>query len=442
MKGNNNAYNEMDMDVSVKGRLLNNCMNYMDNIEKSKENDNIIEHVFETYNYVDNKKNKIEKIVKCAVAVVAVGAVGLLLSFGRKYVETPDDKVMPAKEAESEMPIEDDEAIYGFSQESVDGIFEHKYTLYEEPRYDKNLEHECYDEKGNLKEGYEVKEYSITYADGSKEKKKFVGKDFVYIDSEMVKKNASLAVKEFKSGLDDKMLEKYEDYCQRRINEMSKYDYVYFLQGTSLVRVRLDKKFTTWMNTSQTFSKLEMIESKVVAYLTASDINTNLTVKYIGFDDVNIATGSDYVLVNKDNKEDVFNELHALYFIIALQKDKNTAYYVDKDHILWRIQDVDIYTFSEDGIIPPSISAEYIEQCNYSHKIGVDKNFKAEKIAEGIYIADDENYNDWIEGENENHDKLYAYYIMLPEKKEYIKDDYVIYLESKDYNPLYTRPLY
>lgn len=441
MEGNNNAYNEMDIDVSVKGRLFNNCVNYIENMDKTETTDNVVTNVFETSDYTYGQ-SKLEKFVKCAVAVVSIGALGVILSFGKKYIENPNEKAIPAKKTTRETETQNEEEMYEASlKEGLDCIFEHKFTGGEDPVYKKALETHCYDTRGKLKSGYEEKAFTVTCDDGTKKTKKFVGKDFVYIDSKTVRKNAEAAVELALATLDDDLKKKYRGYCEQKIDEISKYDYVYFLQGESLVRVRLDKLFTIWMNTSQSFSKIDMGESKVMTYVSNGEFRNYAydQIGYTGFDDVNMFSGVSYDLVNKDKTTEEIGRINAISFVVCKQNDKLVAYYVDKKYVLWRIDDVDIYTEINDAKISAPISDEYLDGQNYGPKIGVNKKYKAKKIAEGIYEAEIGYYNNSSDGDNGSLSTLCAYCMELSEKKEFIEDLNIEYYEIDGINPVYSR---
>ena len=395
--GKNRAYDEIDVSEDVKNRFYYNCLNYAEKVEVGLDDENVVSTVFETKQ--KERSSLLDKFIKCAAVACVVGVIGFLGSKGLNYFGQEKTNVSPAKEITTKNQKEDDEFAVEYTRDALIAVYEFIFHDKQEVLYDSKFEKLCYDKKGKLKEGYEEREFFVDMPDGSKLSRKYVGRDFVYIERKEANKNACSRSELIYSMTPDDSMEKVKMSCNEIENDFSKYDYVYFLQGDYLVRVKLDTEFTTWMDKTSKYSNITKIDDKLIVYKRAPE-NTKIdTNDVVDFFDANMYPSAEYKIINTANKKEI-KKFNATHLAICIQRDMLVAYFVDEKHNIWRIKDVDVY-HNDLEKIPVSIAEEYMgDAVNYQKQIfGVNENYKIEKIAEGSYFynsADDTNLVDEI----------------------------------------------
>ena len=481
---NNKAYDNLGMSDLMKSRIYERCM------EKGKEDkDEIIVNSFgasldNTRNrdittiFLDSsdlvrvrkKSSKYEKIMKCVASVVFIAFLSSMVIFGKKYYDGVNDKNVALKEGTTKEVEKDTENVFnvirsvnrrrdqvGLEEYYRSNISDYLFESYGENRsqntdYKKYID-ECYDSNGKLKKGYEVREYDLKTNGKTVNKIKLVGKDFIFISAKEAKDNSDIVKEEYLSEIEDSELEVAKKICAEYGDEFAAHDYVYYLQGTNLLRVRLDATAETWICNSDCYEYiknkysyhkylgLKKVEGKVVVFTKEMEVKKPIidldTIKT--FKDVNVIYGNVFKIIDKESEQEI-KDIKYLYIKLSYQSGKNVIYYVDSNYNLWRIKNVKFYKKKSDEINGSLYKNEGLVEYNHKKDIngqleivfGVDKDYKAEKIAENVYVEEyymdvlSPDYNEgFVIRENIEISKRRGF-------KKLVDDEHVIYKESEE----------
>ncbi|SKA70747.1 hypothetical protein SAMN02745111_02099 [Eubacterium uniforme] len=483
---NNKAYENLGMSDFMKSRIYDRCMergmqdqeemvvNSFGTSSDATENRDVTTIVLDSSDLVRvrKKSSKYEKIMKCVASIMVVAILSSMLFFGKKYFNGINDENVALKNATTEKTKDETKSnLFEFNyyydeneQEEYERVYREQisslYGFHSEVAnkngvinnndYKKYID-ECYDSNGKLKKGYEEKTFELKSSDENAKKIKLVGKDFIVITAEDAKKNMESVKEEFLSEVEDGGLEIAKRLCDEYGNKFASYDYVYYLQGDNLLRVRLSEKPETWIYNSlshkyarnkYSYSKfigLKKVDTIVIAFRQKMTMKKQVGVEDKYFQDSNLIQGSVIQLIDKKSEEAIKN-IKYLYILPTYEKGENILYYVDTNYNLWRIKDVKFYKenveVTAEGLYDGKEFVEYDheKECNGQIKtsFGVDKDYKAEKIAQNVYVETESNeelareYNDGFVLK----DKIEVY--KKGDFKVLIEDEHVIYKEVKE----------
>ena len=479
---NNKAYENLGMSDFMKSRIYDRCME-----KGEEEKDEMIVNSFgasldDTRNRdvttivldsselvrVRKKSSKYEMIMKCVASVAFIAVLSSLVFFGKKYYDGINDENVALKSATTEktdddlrvtfnIPIKQDE------EEELEDYFRSNVSDYLFENYDdsniqpddyKKYVNECYDSEGKLKKGYEVREFDLKSNGETVNKIKLVGKDFIFISAEEAKKNVDKIKKDFIADYEDKELEVARKITDEYGNEFAAHDYVYYLQGPNMIRVRLDAIPVSWIDNGDCYEYLrnkysyykhiglKKVDGKVLAYVKKIEVDEMvMDVDTLNsFDDVNITYGNVFQIIDKESEKEI-KDIKYLYIKPAYQSEKNVLYYIDPEYNLWRIKNVKLYKqkeeMSSEGYKNNGL-VEYVHKNELSGQIdtifGVDKDYKAEKIAENVcfeeYYGEEDDVSMDYHGGFVLRENIEAY--KKDGFKKLIDDEHVIYKEVKE----------
>lgn len=245
----------------------------------------------------------------------------------------------------------------------------------------KETESECYDSAGNLKDGYEVKKIQAT---NSEDYIEVAGKNFVRISASQTKVNSDdTLVFYFDYGIT-------EEESEKRDEDYMSYDYVYFVRGTSLYRIKCNPEFNVCVDKSREYDSIEEVDGKIKYCSAFENIVDDKDENLPRFNDKNIVdkdSNSDDIYINLKNGNEVVGRAYPLnkkaYIFYDEDCDEKDAdlYYIDKSNELHRIKDVGFKT-SRYSIY--SSYRAYYGNILDTGKLMVDKDYKDEVIASGI----------------------------------------------------------
>ena len=468
----NNAYDEMDVNEETKKKFYDNCIRLVENMnnEKLEERDGNTVQTVESSNLEKVEKDKKSRIVGAAVAVFAVGSIATMMAVGMNYLKSNNSSVAKEKTT-NKMSETTTIADYGSFYDSYLVDEEEIKEMYEyvddsdDCIYNTDIVNLCYDKNGKLKNGYEEKEFILP---SSNKKITLVGKDFVVITKDEVRKNADVVTERYLSGIDDHNLDKTKTVCEKNANEFCSYDYVYYIQGEYLVRTKLDKDGTTVCESGMKYLGLSKMGTEVLIheeyFLDANDERVdnkyllNLKVfdyyKNIGkekydseeygnysFRDINILGSESIKLFDKKDRK-LLARIDAYEHVYSVQDGKIVLYYIDVNNDLWRISDVSAFDTKSVKPVDKNVTCDSLlhskDIFSMEFATGVDSNYKAEKIAKKV----DVNSKFWYRTVD---DKVEPFEQMSGFEK-LIDDEHITYMNHDDYeqymsdtNENYTR---
>lgn len=475
---NNKAYDNLGMSELMKSRIFDRCVerkeennsmliNTFDASSDSSESREVTTSFLDTSDLVRAKKRSslYENIMRFVASILVIALLSSMFFFGKGYFNGKNDENIALKNATTEKindEIEsavyeynryDDEygeeeyerdyreqisSLYGFYSETTN-----KKGVIKKDDYKKYID-ECYDSNGKLKKGYEEKTFKLKSSnDKDKKNIKLVGKDFVVITAEDAKKNYESVKEEFLSKVEDEALEIAKRLCDEYGNKFASYDYVYYIQGDNLLRVRLSEEPETWIYNSlcykyaknkysySEFIGLKKVDSIVIAFRKKMTVNKKVCLEDKYFNDSNLIEGSLLQLLDKKSEETIKN-IKYLHILPAYDSGENILYYVDTNYTLWRIKNVKFYKESTES--KEIIEYNHERDCNGQiiTSFGVDKDYKAEKIAQNVNVETETNeelareyYDGFVLKDNIEVSKKSNF-------KMLIDDEHVIYKESEE----------
>ena len=461
----NKAYDNLGMSDSMKSKIYNKCMekrkneesrmeiNSFDTSSDSVESRECTTIMFDTSDLVRvRKKSSVyENVMRCVASIVIIAILSSILFLGNKYLNSMDKSSRVLKNATTEYMFDEEERLAAIRRteeneleeklrNKMDDFLHEDYSEVSGSSIDyKRYIKECYDSNGKLKEGYEEREFDLVTNRQQVNKIKLVGKDFVYISAKEVKNNIENYREEFLSELGDEEIEKAKMLFDDYIDDFARYDLVYYLQGDNLIRVCLEEDPIAWIHNGECyetskgeytyykFVKLKKANNKVIAFRNKTVTKKLNKEENKEFSDSNLMYGNQFQVVDKKTEKKV-KDINYLYIKPVLESGKNILYYVDEDFDLWRIENVDFYK-NDDG--DTLVEYNHNEECNGQIKtvFGVDKDYKAEKIAEKVYTDSglDENISSSYSGgfvikENVEVYKLKGFKMLLDDEHVIYKD--------------------
>lgn len=360
---NNDVYDVLGMSEEFRKDLIDNCFYKIDVLERTgaEENDEKNSNVWDASKRIKIRKHKrgIKYFVKGAVAVLAVGCFAFLVSRGVKYYKNVEDndyeQSVPLKNVNETAKSEyihrvnvkgQDLDHYDASDiDSIHNAFENTDNEW----YEDNLETENkrYYDNGKILDDYEEREFTYEDENGDKKTCKVVGKSFIVIS----KKEALMNAKNhlvglnyiYNSGSDDQEFDFDEKELIRRQNEFAEYEYVYYIQGTTLCRLKLTDRVEVWKDNSCDFYELRKVGNSVYAITGGmrSFFEHN-------FEDANVVKPTCIEITDEGNEK--FEELTVYQRYFVNNNDKITMYYVDIDDNLCKIEDIHITNYAGEKI--------------------------------------------------------------------------------------------
>jgi len=187
---------------------------------------------------------------------------------------------------------------------------------------------DCYEANGDLKEGYESKRITANNSDKYID---VVGKNFITISAEQTKENSPKNRRFYGRG-------KQMGNFKKADEEYFSYDHVYFIQGTTLVRITCDENLSVCFDKSFSYNELILEDGKINFYYNPESVEETTT----RFTDSNIYKSMSVFSLKIDGKE--VEKLYGVQIMFMYDEDSDekdvTLYYVDMDDNLWRIENV------------------------------------------------------------------------------------------------------
>ena len=360
---NNDVYDVLGMSEDFRRDLIDNCFYKIDVLEKTgaEEYGEKKSNVWDASKGIRSRKHKIgfRYFAKGVVAVFAVGCLVYLAALGVKYYNNVDD------EYEQNVPLkngkETETYVYvhrsGVKGQDLDhyditdsNSFHNAFESTDNEWYVDSLPEEnkkYYYEDNKLMDDYEERKFSYTNEDGVKKTFKIVGKNFVVISKKEALKNAKNHLKElnyiYNSGSDNQNYKIDSGKLTSEQNEFADYEYVYYIQGDTLCRLKITDSVLIWKDNSAIFYELKKVGNRV--YSITSGMNSFFE---DNFEDVNVIKPS-YIELTDENTgkfEDI--EVYQKFFINS--NGKITMYYISIDDELCRLDDVHITNYAGDKI--------------------------------------------------------------------------------------------
>lgn len=360
---NNDVYDVLGMSEEFRRDLIDNCFNKIDVLERTgaEENDEKNSNVWDASRTNKHKKRKrgFGYFVKGAVAVFAVGCLAYLVTLGVKYYNNVDDS-----EYEQNVPLKKGTEIetteyvhrvsvkgqdldhYGIS--SIDHI-NHAFESADNEWYAESLtgDNKQFYVDDNLMEDYEEREFSYKDENGKEKKCKVVGKDFVVVSKKEAFENAKNHLAKinyiYNSGSGNQDYKVDFDKISGEQNEFSENEYVYYIQGDVLCRLKITDRVLIWKDNSCSYYELKKIGSCV--YSITSGMKSFFE---HNFEDANVIKPS-YIELTDENTGK-FEDIVVYQKFLVNNNGKVTMYYVDIDDELCRVDDVRITNYAGDKI--------------------------------------------------------------------------------------------
>lgn len=191
---------------------------------------------------------------------------------------------------------------------------------------------DCYESNGELKDGYESKRITANNSDKYID---VVGKNFITISAEQTKENSPKNRRFYGRG-------KQMGNFKKADEEYFSYDHVYFIQGTTLVRITCDDNLSVCFDKSFCYKELKLEDGKINFYYNLKSIDNSANKSTTRFTDSNIYNSKGVLSLKRNGK--VVEELYDVNSIFMYDGDSDeeevTLYYTDMDGNLWRIENV------------------------------------------------------------------------------------------------------
>ena len=390
----NLAYKNYKMSDEFKNRMLNNYMEMLNNQStvdgnNVKEVQNNIEPEVNTMdsnivrfdeleqrrsiNSMKENKKSHDGFIRVAVAsfaiIASVGAIKLGMdAYGNRGNVTK--KV--AKETKEKTPIfgkyekadSDGVSVTEGASEDSTGVLKNDELL----KYQK-LYPECYDENGNLLDGYEYHTLSFEY-EGEKYSKVLVGRDFIEMTNEEYVANYKEAM--FGS----------EPFNKEGLT------YIYYLQGNKFLRTCGNLEFPTECYAYKEIEDIKKINGKVFVFTKERGVYEDREKDPLPEDeyfmDFNMKTVKKYAFIDGDNTEYKYILDSSTKYNYERDDEGNSKqtidlYYIDEENTLWLLEDVDDSTLK---------LKDYTN--TYTYKKG--ENYKEYQLASNVKFDEDKRY--------------------------------------------------
>ena len=359
---NNDVYDVLGMSEDFRRDLIDNCFYKIDVLEKTgaEEYGEKKSNVWDASKGIRSRKHKIgfRFFAKGAAAVFAVGCLVYLAALGVKYYNNVDDneyvQSVPLKNGKETKTYVHRSGVKGQDLDHYDitdsNSFHNAFESTDNEWYVDSLPEEnkkYYYEDNKLMEDYEERKFSYTNEDGVKKTFKIVGKNFVVISKKEASENAKNHLKElnyiYNSGSDDQNYKIDSGKLTSEQNEFADYEYVYYIQGDTLCRLKITDSVLIWKDNSAIFYGLKKVGNRV--YSITSGMNSFFE---HNFEDANVIKPS-YIELTDENTgkfEDI--EVYQKFFINS--NGKISMYYINENCELIRLDDVHITNYAGDKI--------------------------------------------------------------------------------------------
>lgn len=390
----NDTYYNLGLSSEEKRDLVRECINREnENMEKSNGKEGQRERM--------KKESKVDTIIRGAVAGFALAAIAFMFIFGADYIKgRKGNKALKEKTTINKELLGEDtkhmieECNYEFPAQNS---YTHYYKGKADFDYEK-LKKTAYEKNGKLKEGYE--EYNITVPadDGKTRTITLVGKDFIRISMKQSIKNMKYWNEYMyeMSYQGKEEYEKYKEYDKGLMETHFKSDRVYFILNDTLVRVICNKNAHMDADNCYVYESLEEKNGMVYALRSAAtkydgfwyrDDITAADDEFMGMiSDVNILEADVLTFVDKKNDKEIKKEKAIDFEFLNSKNDYENmiCYYIDVNHDLWRIDNVEGLT-ENGGKLTPDDCGD-VDVWYVGKTIKVNLNCKAKKIAHGVYM--------------------------------------------------------
>ncbi|SKA70751.1 hypothetical protein SAMN02745111_02101 [Eubacterium uniforme] len=360
---NNDVYDVLGMSDDFKRDLIDNCFYKIDLLERTgaEEVDEKNSNVWDASKRIKSRKHKrgIKYFVKGAVAVAAVGCLAFFVSLGVKYYNNVEDKdyeqSVPLKNvnetAKSEYVHRSNVKGQDLDHYDVLGIdsIHNAFESTDNEWYKESVEkqNELYYNNGEILEDYEEREFTYTDENGDEKTCKVVGKSFIVISKKEALKNAKnhlVALNYiYNSGSDDQEFDFDEKELTKEQNEFAEYEYVYYIQNSTLCRLKLTNRVEVWKDNSCDYYELQKVGNRV--YTITSGMKSFFE---HNFEDANVIKPTCIEITDEGNEK--FEELIVYQKYFVNDNGKITMYYVDINDNLCKIEDIHITNYAGEKI--------------------------------------------------------------------------------------------